>query len=190
MYFFFLIWAMMNVVVESGYYPEDLPGALRHTGGLIVSLILFVACLKTGWLYAAYVSFYNSFVAVIMGSICVYVSYFRHYKSLPRFVLPWWGHGIVCILMVFTLAFTYQTGIPFFNEVMQTAGMARAVLIVSFVAQAANTLYHWGGLNPHPSKMQTSLIEAQSGMVVVVTILSVFAAFVILSGALNNLFNQ
>jgi len=190
MYFFFLIWAMMNVMVESGCYPEDLPGALRHTGGLILSLIIFFAFFKTGWMYAVYVSFYNSFVAVIIGLICIYVSYLGRYKSLPMPPLPWWGHGIVFVLMVLSLAFTYQTGIPFFNELMQTAGKARTVLIVSFLGQAANTVFHWRALNPHPSKKQTFLIEAQSGMVAIVTILSVFAAFVILSGALNNLFNQ
>jgi hypothetical protein len=190
MYFFFLIWAMMNVMVESGCYPENLPGALLHTGGLILSLILFVTFFKTGWKYAVYVSFYNSFVAVIIGLICIYVSYLRRCKSLPMPPLPWWGHGIVFVLMVLSLAFTCQTGIPFFNELMQTAWKARAILIVSFLGQAANTVFHWRGLNPHPSKKQTFLIEAQSGMVAIVTILSVFAAFVILSGALNNLFNQ
>jgi hypothetical protein len=178
---------MAYVTLELSYYPADLPGALRHTGGLILSLILFFTFLKTGWMYAVYVSFYNSFLALILVLIGLYVAGLIKGKSIH---MPWWGHGILFALIIFSLAYTYQTGIPFYNEVMQTAGKARVVLIVSFLGQAANTAFHWRGLGPHLSKEQEALNDAHANSMVIVTILSVFAAFVILSGALNNLFKQ
>lgn len=189
-WFFFLIWAIAYLCVEFMYYPADILHALGQTGGLVVSLVVFCLFVKTGWRYAVYVSFYNSFVGLMAGLIGLYVAPLINRKSISHqklAALPWWGHGIVLALIVLTLAFTYQSGRSLCDEMLRTAGINRMILVGTFAGQAALTAFRWRDLGRTTlSQRQEELNSAYQYPMFIATILSVFATMVVLAAARNH----